>query len=816
MANQETSSVRPLPKRVLAIRNDECALPVNLYMQKYISADNETSLAKDLLIHNMYEPVTTMITRAVFYAYMGFRSISSFVVFFRSLYRNITSPYQHNNKERQDCLLAMINGILNDRLVDKADCVTYLSSLTLETLNIIPSKARFDRRCERLDSAPMVHQNKKALSKTYNNKLANKVIHHYILTTMELDNIKHGYAIIPLSKTGEYEKLFRSYLRGDDKVDAIVIVDIMLDLFMDEIQHNYLFWLEMIKQSKDMEMACLPNAADDEETCSPSHQETPDHTNQSILADLFALKLEDTTMIPCAAYYTLALMIKDDLLDLDALLSHQNDKNWLTPLLMAMFSIGDETRALGILQETKMEVVSDSFCDWLQRMMVTRIDSWLAQQSDAKSTKTTTTTAPSPTTAATKSRKKRRQRKRPSPLSQVTLPRDGYYIDSDDNDDDIVDNDDYDSQHVDLCAISPARSEESFASATTAVNTTSDITTVHDDEESDHSDSNSSSNEKAFDYFSTQFFYHQQHDDATTSTSAIHVLSDFIEPCMMAIGGTRMAAAPATMNNIILLLHQALRHYHQPQDRPYLIQLFTSYIFPVLAYTPLTDLHACLQLLTTDERLRVYLIWRDDCTDATMRAYRDQAMADVQAILDDAGVDTQNNSTVLGDLAQHHPIDVAQVILDRIEQTADQDSNSNSNSNGALFMVVSDLVCDDALVRDGLFALLGHRLMTFNNKHIVPSENPGALPSPVAALCRLSRHLFNERQLPSTALFRYLTTSSTSKPSFFTSRFIRYACGFNPDTLQKQHHQQSSVVTKKRSALVVLGASHLTNKKTCR
>ncbi|CAO3588945.1 unnamed protein product [Absidia cylindrospora] len=799
------------------------------YMQKYISADNETSLAKDLLIHNMYEPVTTMITRAVFYAYMGFRSISSFVVFFRSLYRNITSPfgraalktwfmealhhreYQHyshqlNNKEKQDCLLAMINGILNDRLVDKADCVTYLSSLTLEKLNIIPSKTRFDRRCERLDLAPMIHQDKKAVSKTYNNKLANKVIHHYILSTMELDNTKHGYAIIPLSKTAEYEKLFRSYLCGDDKMDAVSIVDIMLDLFMDEIQHNYLFWTEMIKQSKDMEMTCLPNAADDEATCSSSRKETPDHTNQSILADLFALKLDDTNMAPCAVYYTLALIIKEDLLDLDALLSHQHGKNWLTPLLMAMFSIGDETRALGILQK-KLEVLSDSFCDWLQRMMVAHINSWLAQQNDPKSTKTTTTTTPSSTTATTKSRKKRRQKKRPSPLSQVTLPSDDYYIDSDtdDHDDDIADNDDYDNQHVDLCAISPARSEESFASATTAVNTISDITTVLDEDENDNSISsnNNNNNDKTFDYFSTQFFYHHhQHND----TSAIQLLSDFIEPCMVAIGGTRMAAAPTTMNSIILLLHQALRHYHQPQDRPYLIQFFTTYIFPVLAYTPLTDLHECLQLLTTDERLRVYLAWRDDCSDGTMRAYRDQAMADVQDILDASENSSSSSISLLGDLAQHHPIDVAQVMLDRIEQSADQENN------GALLMVVSDIICDQALVRDGLFALLGHRLMTFDNT--IPSENPGALPLPVATLCWLSRHLINDRQLPSTALFRYLTTSSVSKPAFFTSRFIRYACGFNPDTLQKQ--QQSSVITKKRPAIAVLGASHLTNKKTCR
>lgn len=135
MDNQEKFSVRPLPKRVLAIRNDECAPPMNLYMQKYISADNETSLAKDLLIRNMYEPVTVMITRAVFYAYMGLRSIFSFVVFFRSLYCNLTTvfgraalktwfleaiqqrEYLHYNlsiidKKRQDSLLALINGIL--------------------------------------------------------------------------------------------------------------------------------------------------------------------------------------------------------------------------------------------------------------------------------------------------------------------------------------------------------------------------------------------------------------------------------------------------------------------------------------------------------------------------------------------------------------------------------------------------------------------------------------------------------------------------------------------------------------------------------
>lgn len=79
--------IKPLNQRVAAIRNEFCSF--NVYNQKYITVDLETSSAKKYLQNDVLEPVILLIRRAVFYTYKGLRSVESFVAFFHSLYHDV-------------------------------------------------------------------------------------------------------------------------------------------------------------------------------------------------------------------------------------------------------------------------------------------------------------------------------------------------------------------------------------------------------------------------------------------------------------------------------------------------------------------------------------------------------------------------------------------------------------------------------------------------------------------------------------------------------------------------------------------------------
>ncbi|KAI8328198.1 hypothetical protein BC941DRAFT_234311 [Chlamydoabsidia padenii] len=119
---------------------------------------------------------------------MNYRSVASFVTLFHSLYHDVdtsTGQYQIKlwflqalkeqeaqhysdpvvpvaerslleGRTRAERLIDMIQAILNDRLVDDLDCVSYFTSNTLKTLAIIPCQTKFDRRIKRLHLSPLL------------------------------------------------------------------------------------------------------------------------------------------------------------------------------------------------------------------------------------------------------------------------------------------------------------------------------------------------------------------------------------------------------------------------------------------------------------------------------------------------------------------------------------------------------------------------------------------------------------------------------------------------------------------------------------
>ncbi|CAO3601381.1 unnamed protein product [Absidia cylindrospora] len=739
------SIIKPLPMRVMAILYYECNDSIRLYTQKYITIDDERQVAKTYMANSENDSLLEMIKQVVFYTLLGLRSIFTLVLFFRSLLDNASSTsdrlavkawflqtlrehelgHDGNDKakkqpHRKASFIAILGGFLNDRLIDKVDCLTYFTSDTLETLNIIPCKARFERRCQRLANAPMKQQDKKSVAKAYDTKKVNKIIHHYILATMEMDNEDHGYATIPLDQVSAYETLFRSYLCGDDKVDGIILMDTMLDLFMDEILHNHVFWMQLIRRCSDVV------STSHKDKTSLNYGET---IPTVILANVFWIKLDDfhskfgkITMELCAFNYALALLMKDDLVSLTTFFDHcicSNHEDEMKQLVKAMFSIGDVGRAIWVMEEHHdLDVALDEiFRAWMQDMMLFFMDAWpekrrMAEEDHGIMDATSTTPTPIWT---------RKTDVGPSPLSQVVFS------------DDLEPNDD--------------QREEIITS------------TLGDG---------------GYDCFTPHFFYKQSKTMLGQHTP-IQLFKRFISPCVQQIGVIQLTLAPIPMNSILPVLQDALNQDRIVDgDRAHIVDFITSFVLPSLAYHPLPGLHDCLKLLTTKERLRIYLAWHHN--ESPLRMYRWQTKWDLRTLLDN------NKEQLESDLASSAlklPVDVAATLLDEIETLRGDDRFQETGGVLVSRHTVAKVLWqrNQALALDALAAQLAYRLATFDIDNAITS-GLWYLPPHIHSLYLFASYLFDNDGPASKSFYQYLGAFQQQNPAtpLPTVALVRFMC----------------------------------------
>ncbi|SAL95178.1 hypothetical protein [Absidia glauca] len=266
MENVLLSSVmayKPLNRRLVTIRQDE-DVDFALCNTKYFSIEQETDLVLSHIKRGDSYSVDKMIDRAILFTYLGMRTSVSLTTFLGSIHRahegqtekqdyikhwflNEIKKFEtrpdYFSVKRQSCLVLMLHSFMENGLVDAVDCSKYFSSHILKTLDLIPSTTWFDRRLERWKATILKAEASPFKSTT---QQANKIAHHYILETMYADNTANGYLTLPMDQVLNYRYIFCSYLRQG--VPAETIFSVILDLWMDEIEHNNLFWLHLIEQ----------------------------------------------------------------------------------------------------------------------------------------------------------------------------------------------------------------------------------------------------------------------------------------------------------------------------------------------------------------------------------------------------------------------------------------------------------------------------------------------------------------------------------------------------------------------------------------
>ncbi|CAO3622753.1 unnamed protein product [Cunninghamella echinulata] len=149
----------------------------------------------------------------------------------------------------------------------------------------------------------------------------NYVIHHYILSAMDIKEEKLDYPVLPLSKLNFMERMFRSYIDVEG-VPSVLILDLMLDFFINEVQYNHKFWVLLISRFSEI---TSKQASTNNDT------QLPYLTGPSIVSQLLGLKIEffyDNNMsIPSELFYVAALLIKNQPTSFEYLLPYIMNNN---------------------------------------------------------------------------------------------------------------------------------------------------------------------------------------------------------------------------------------------------------------------------------------------------------------------------------------------------------------------------------------------------------------------------------------------------------------------------------------------------------
>ncbi|KAI8096338.1 uncharacterized protein BX664DRAFT_382794 [Halteromyces radiatus] len=788
----------PLHPRLKAIRNDECHIDYFYQQTKILTTDQEANAAKNYLTHGMMDTVYYMIVHAVFFVYMGYRSANSLIDFFFSLYGDFqttsgkaclkswltdalklqenrhystittaatnkktkllppvsSSVLQKSNLNR---LVTLINKCIERELLTTMDCMELFCGETLEVIGIIPSKERFERRMRRLPKSFMSKQIKTYLSGKPPSTKAYTIVRHYILATMDLENIKYGYAVIPLSRLSEFEAIFRSYLNGDDPVDSNLILDIMLDLFMDEIEYNHIFWVQLIKRCRDMTLINpLPlDSNDDDDSTSNSQAKSQQQTDGCTLAHLLGLKFEHTlksdesTSPPPSLIYVVALLADENMIFFDHLLpyiveagcsteddnkvitehSHQQQRRqqqqygYLMELIKALLSLGNIKHATCVKQylDSNNEDTMRSLHDWILRMVDYTVDS-LYEHTQLANIKTT---AQPPT------------KDHPPALTIKYPPRTGYYLDDSDDDDELG----LDNNNSSLISC------DSFST----INTNHYDETLDDLQNSDY----------IYDFFNKAFFCNTWKDSLSqqsTASNLKNVLKPLINFLNSIIDSTKEKPkiSKITVNKIISILHYNLTLENQ-FERQVFLDIIPLVIFPSLVYDCSLALVDMMSQLSYRERSDCYTLWLHDTQHTQPSAItqrRQVVILRIKEILEDR---TKKRSNELLPILHSHPVDFAYSVLSNIHLL--------DNHINQVLLAKQYLHPSSKIALDAFLSLAAFKMGTYNsstttkrdyqqeqeNQHTQPQ-----LPNDIISLCSFTRYLIKEYRISPLSLKNYL------------------------------------------------------------
>ncbi|KAI8335335.1 transcription factor/nuclear export subunit protein 2-domain-containing protein [Chlamydoabsidia padenii] len=301
-----------------------------------------------------HNPLRQLISRSTYRTYNGERTVESFVDLFKNLaideggdffskgidirlyFINSIKSQEvdlecleetKNENEttkiatRKNNLIAMLKGVISAGILSEADCKIHFSSQLLENAQVIPSKTLFDRRLIRMNTAMLYKQNKFNLLREDADGYS-ALINDIVIGSIDLERDEFGHLPpTPLDRIPRFLDIISSHI-GNFHLDPNRVLDILLDFFIKEVMLNYVFWMELFKQSvwiRQLTLSSLTDGLDDAPSTTTTHS--------IVMAHLIGFKFEhyhltEISRAPEELYYSCALLINDGLIRLGDLLPY--------------------------------------------------------------------------------------------------------------------------------------------------------------------------------------------------------------------------------------------------------------------------------------------------------------------------------------------------------------------------------------------------------------------------------------------------------------------------------------------------------------
>ncbi|KAI9271323.1 transcription factor/nuclear export subunit protein 2-domain-containing protein [Sporodiniella umbellata] len=212
-------------------------------------------------------------------------------------------------KARTDILVRMINGLLDSEALSTNDCKAHFSSQLLKDCSIIPNILLFDRRIVRLNTAMLYKQHKFNLIREDNEGYGS------LINEMTIISIGKRNAATTLDKIPSFLKMISSHI-GVFHLDPNRVLDIILDFFIKQLAVNYVFWIQVIKQSSWVQELTFIDV-EGETLTGPS----------AILSQLIGFRFynyhtDTVSPAPKELYLTMAILLKNGLISLNHVIPH--------------------------------------------------------------------------------------------------------------------------------------------------------------------------------------------------------------------------------------------------------------------------------------------------------------------------------------------------------------------------------------------------------------------------------------------------------------------------------------------------------------
>ncbi|KAI8580003.1 hypothetical protein K450DRAFT_238875 [Umbelopsis ramanniana AG] len=210
-------------------------------------------------------------------------------------------------------------------------CKTTLSTQLLADAGLINNKGNFDKRIIRMKTAMLYKQNKFNLTREETLGFS-KLVGEIISNAFQAD-IRRSK-----DETANYDDLIQLVLRnissliGSFHLDPNRVLDMLLDVFMDQVKLNYKFFIQLLKKSPWVSA----RSDSDGDVDMNGSDASPAYTPCPLLSHLLGFKYrfyqssdQDATS-PTALHYVSALLIKSGLMRLEDLLPYlgPSDEEW--------------------------------------------------------------------------------------------------------------------------------------------------------------------------------------------------------------------------------------------------------------------------------------------------------------------------------------------------------------------------------------------------------------------------------------------------------------------------------------------------------